>query len=136
MQHRMDSQDSRENIPSIIPSLWKYFLCSLHLDEILLRLLRPKDINCIYLVKINNSSARTAAVDVRYIKSCLLEELTFEFSHPLREDIPARIISSTRRMLLAITVLRTKRSVSKGNWPTLIFSPNNLQVSRAFFSFN
>ena len=28
----------------------------------------------------------------------------FELSHPLREDIPAHIISSTRRMLVAITV--------------------------------
>lgn len=33
-----------------------------------------------------------------------------EFNHSRREDIPARIISSTRRTLVAITVLRMKGS--------------------------
>lgn len=51
----------KKTISIIIPLLWKYFLYSLHLDEVLLRLLRPKNINCIYCAKLENGSVHNGS---------------------------------------------------------------------------
>lgn len=59
--------------------------------------------------------------------------IDFEFNQSLREDIPARIISSTRRMLVAITVLRMKKWEWVEPLNTCLCLPSNLQQHGVLF---